>query len=306
MNSQPNFTGETNHGLSSHWSHQVENSGIALLARQLASRLRNGWERFRPLPLPRYVVGTPRTGTGHPLDPFFPPNIPTLANAATSREAADFVVKLLETLSVCNETSGQQLFYRWAVDKFGRYWHDADIMTLLWAAATLGRPNNYLEIGVRRGRSAAVVAAIRSECAIYGFDLWVAGYAGDENPGPSFVRNEIRAVRHRGHVELISGDSRKTVSAFLQHHPELYFDLITVDGDHSVIGAAADFANVLPRLKVGGIIVCDDVCLPSVQRVWEKIIKQDSRYVSWDYTYSAYGVAAAIRISDEPALAMRP
>ncbi len=61
----------------------------------------------------------------------------------------------------------------------------------------------------------------------------------------------------------------------------------------------------LPRLKVGGVIVCDDVSVPSVKRAWEKIVKRDSRYVSWEFTTGGYGVGAAIRITDEPALAAR-
>ena len=275
------------------------------VARRVANRLRNGWGRIRPVPRPRYATGTPKTGSDHPLDPFFPPNIETLATAASSNEAANFVLSVIERLSPSEETANQRVYYLWAQDKFGVHWRNADITTLLWAASILVRPANYLEIGVRRGRSAAVVGAAQPDCAIYGFDLWVAGYGGDDNPGPDFVRNELRAVGHRGSVEMASGNSRVTVLAFVQRHPELYFDLITVDGDHSVAGAAADLANVLPKLKVGGVIVCDDVAVPSVKRVWEKIVKRDSRYVSWEFTSGGYGVGAAIRITDEPALAAR-
>ena len=275
------------------------------MAHRVARRLRNGWDRIRPVPRPRYASGTPKTGSDHPLDPFFPPNIETLASAASSKEAADFVLKVIEQLTPSEENARQRVYYLWAQDKFGAHWRNADITTLLWAASTLIRPTNYLEIGVRRGRSAALVAAVQPDCAIYGFDLWVTDYGGHDNPGPDFVRNELRAVGHRGSVELTSGNSRATVPIFLQRHPQLYFDLITVDGDHSVVGAATDLANTLPRLKVGGIVVCDDVCVPSVKRVWEKIVKRDSRYVSWEFTSGGYGVGAAIRITDEPALAAR-
>ncbi|MDP3768083.1 MAG: class I SAM-dependent methyltransferase, partial [Dehalococcoidia bacterium] len=167
---------------------------------------------------------------------------------------------------------------------------------------TMIRPNSYLEIGVRRGRSAAVVAASCPQCAIYGFDLWIPGYHNEPNPGPDFVRSELRAVGHEGPVELVAGDSRETVPAFLQQQPDLYFDVITVDGDHSVMGAAADLANTLPRLKVGGVLVFDDVAAePPLQRVWERVVERDSRYASWTYTDSGAGVAVAIRISDGPA-----
>jgi predicted O-methyltransferase YrrM len=257
------------------------------------------------MPRPRYTTGTPKTGSEHLLDPFFPPNIETLATAASSSDAADFIISVIEKLTPSEETTNQRIFYLWAQDKFGVHWRNADVTTLLWAAATLVRPTNYLEIGMRRGRSVAVVAAVQPECAIYGFDLWVSGYGGDDNPGPDFVRSELEAVGHQGSIELTSGNSRETVPAFLEREPQLYFDLINVDGDHSVIGASTDLANVLPRLKVGGVIVCDDVAVPSVRRAWETIVKRDSRYVSWDFTSVGYGVGAAIRITDEPALSAR-
>jgi predicted O-methyltransferase YrrM len=159
------------------------------------------------------------------------------------------------------------------------------------------RPKTYLEIGVRRGRSAAVVGATTPDCAIYGFDLWLEGYAGLENPGPEFVRGELRAAGHTGHVTLVSGDSHRTVPAFLKEHPGLFFDLMTVDGDHSLIGAARDLATVLPRLKVGGVIVFDDiVSAPCLARVWRGFVQEDSRYRSWEYDDAGAGVAAAIRV----------
>ena len=271
-------------------------------------RIRRAWERVRPFPSPRYVPGTPKIGENQPPMVVQIPNTLTLAAAATSGEANAFVASIVEMLTPSEDVAGQQAYYRLSQAQFGRYWHYADLTTVLWAAATLIRPNNYLEIGVRRGRSTAMVAATCPDCAIYGFDLWVADYGGVPNPGPDFVRSELRAVGHRGNVELSSGDSRETVPAFLRAHPQLYFDLITVDGDHSLVGAATDLANVLPRLKVGGILAFDDISrVPILRRVWDKVVKRDSRFVPWEYNDAGYGIAVAIRIGDEPLLvAMRP
>ncbi len=148
-----------------------------------------------------------------------------------------------------------------------------------------------------------MIGATRPECAIVGFDLWIEDYAGVTNPGPEFVKSELQAVGHRGSVELISGDSRVTVPAFLREHPDLFFDVITVDGDHSALGAATDLANVLPRLKVGGIVAFDDIAGTLVLgRVWDQLVKSDSRYATWEFTDDGVGVAAAIRIGDGPLL----
>ncbi len=145
---------------------QVEGPRSVSVARRVANRLRNGWGRVRPVPRPRYTTGTPKTGSDHPLDPFFPPNIETLASAASANEAANFVIGVIEQLSPSEETANQRVYYLWAQDRFGVHWRNADVTTLLWAATTLIRPTNYLEIGVRRGRSAAVVGAAQTDCAL--------------------------------------------------------------------------------------------------------------------------------------------
>ncbi len=267
-------------------------------ARTLARAARRAWEEMRPLPRARYLTETPKTGSDHILDPFFPPTISTIAEGALSREAADYVLCLLQMLSPTEETIGQQLFFQWAHGKFDKFWRHADITTVLVSASMAVRPKTYLEIGVRRGRSAAVVGALCPNCAIYGCDLWLPDYAGAENPGPDFVRGELCAVGHIGDVTLLSGDSRTTVPAFLREHPDLFFDLITVDGDHSISGAARDMANVLPRLKVGGVVVFDDICsAPALLRVWRWFVKDDARFRAWEFTDTGAGVAAAIRVA---------
>jgi predicted O-methyltransferase YrrM len=234
---------------------------------------------------------------------FFPPNAPTLAAAAQSSDVADYVVSVLAKLSPDTEGDKQSIFYQWGKAKYGTHWRYADIATTLRAAALLIRPRTYLEIGVRRGRSAAIVGATCTGCHIYGFDLWVPGYGDAENPGPDLVRSELKTVGHTGEVTLVTGDSKETVPRFLREHPGLFFDLITVDGDHSVAGAMADLVNALPRLKVGGILVFDDICsAPLLARVWDVLVRRDSRFVTWEFTAAGYGVAAAIRISDTPAL----
>ncbi|MEX0786652.1 MAG: class I SAM-dependent methyltransferase [Dehalococcoidia bacterium] len=254
-------------------------------------------ERIRPFPTPRYRPTTPKRGSSDPWDPFFPPNAHTLGAAAMSSEAALAVAGVVGKLSAIEQHTTAEFFYRWGMGLFGQHWRHADQLTTLWAAATLIQPGSYLEVGVCRGRSAAVVGALRPQCAIYGFDMWIPDYAGAPNPGPDFVRDELRAAGHQGELVLESGDSRATLPAFLARHPDLYFDLITVDGDKSVLGVAHDYANALPRLKVGGIVVTDDIAMfPRLRRVWDRVIERDGRFVSWEYAEGGRGVAAAIRV----------
>jgi predicted O-methyltransferase YrrM len=265
-------------------------------ARALAHRIRSAWQAVQPLPRPRYRPSTPRIGGDDPWDPFLPPTALTLGAAALSPEASSCVLALFDRLTPHDDYAMARFHLTWARDRFGAYWRYADLHTALWAAATLVRPDGYLEIGVNRGRSAALVGSLRPTCAIYGFDAWIEGYADAANPGPDFVRDELRRAGHTGNVTLVSGDSRTTLPAFLTAHPDLFFDLVTVDGDKSVRGFSGDLAHALPRLKVGGVLAVDDLAaVPALRRVWREVIERDARFVTWEFVDAGYGVAAAVR-----------
>lgn len=266
---------------------------------RLRYRLRIGWYKVCPLPRPRYITGTPTTGGNDGFDLFFPPTAQTLGEAAMSGEAFAFAQQVLERLTPGDDLVSTPFYQRWGAGKFGQYWRYADLLSTLWAAATCLYPKAYLEIGVHRGRSAALVGALFPEVAIYGFDLWIPDYAGIESPGPDFVRQEIARAGHTGPVTLISGDSRKTVPAFLREHPDLYLDLITIDGDKSLPAAAADYASTLARLKIGGIVLSDDIQMfPWLQRVWDALIRRDRRYVTWEFPDARRGISAGIRVAE--------
>ena len=263
----------------------------------LERRIRAAWWKVRPFQLAQYPASTPWVGRGGPLDFHLTPTADTVGAAAMSEEAATAVEAILAKLSPEEHLNAARFMYSWARAKFGAYWRFADMATTLWAAATFLQPMTYLEVGVWRGRSAAVVGTIAPECDIYGFDMWIPRYA--ENLGPDFVKGELKNIGHRGDVVLVSGDSKVTLPAFLREHPDLYFDLMAIDGDKSMSGVASDFAAALPRLKVGGILVYDDMAsLPRLQRIWNKVIGSDIRYVHWEYRNAGVGVAAAVRISE--------
>lgn len=180
----------------------------------------------------------------------------------------------------------------------GPHWRYADITTALAAAAELTAPRSYLEIGVRRGRSLAVVVGRAPACDIVGVDLWNPGYAGIDNPGVEHVRAQASAAGHTGTLELVSGDSHEVLPRLFAARPDLDFDLITVDGDHSRRGAARDLRDVLPRLRIGGVLVFDDIGHPAhpyLSKVWRRTVERHRRYATWTYDDVGYGVALAVR-----------
>lgn len=227
-------------------------------ARRLYARALSTWERIEPLPRPRYIHDTPAIDDGgHGL--FFRLTADTLGAAALSSDAKDFVSDVLSRLTSIEELERQQLKMRAGSEKYGAHWRYANLYTLLCAGAYFIQPSNYLEIGVRRGYSAAIVAAMCPSSNIYGCDLWMEDYGDAPNPGPDFVRKELVKAGHQGEATFISGDSRSTVPQFLAANRDLFLDMITVDGVKSIRGAAFDFAHTLPRLKVGGVVAYDDL-----------------------------------------------
>lgn len=180
----------------------------------------------------------------------------------------------------------------------GREWRYVDIASALAAATELLRPSSYLEVGVRRGRSMAIVAARAPKCLIIGVDMWQPNYAGMENPGPDHVRAELAKVGFAGDLELLTGDSHRVLPRLFSQRPDLTFDLITVDGDHSPRGAARDLRDVLPRLRIGGVLVFDDISHPhhpKLLEIWRRVVVAERRYSTWHFDDVGYGVAVAVR-----------
>jgi len=219
---------------------------------------------------------------------------PLITGGAVVREA----LQVLERLTSDAYSDFVCEFYRSGLQKFSDGWQYADINTaLLGLAATLA-PADYLEIGVRRGRSLAMVASRVPACRVVACDLFLENYANMENPGPDFVRSELGRVGFGGSIEFVIGDSAAVLPSYFEQHPSLFFDLITVDGDHTERGARIDLQNVLPRLKIGGALVFDDLsnsAHPELERVWKMTVVADRRFSTFSFTDVGFGVGIAIR-----------
>lgn len=225
-------------------------------------------------------------------------NTTTLANFAVSGELLEELLSFHTELINDKYVEYVDAFYREGLKRFGIYWSYMDIINVLYAASKLVKPINYLEIGVRRGRSLCTVVRGNPDVNIYAFDMWLSNYAGMDNPGPDFVLNELNIHGHRGQVSFVNGNSHETIPQFFNENPELKFDLITVDGDHSEEGALKDLLNVIPKLNVGGVIVFDDISHPAhmyLYDVWKKALNEFPELSSFEFVESGYGIAFAIK-----------
>ena len=222
----------------------------------------------------------------------------TIFKESASLETYKGVIEILNQLEPEASVSFVQKYISKGINNFGTSWTYSDINTVLYAICNLAKIENYLEIGVRRGRSMSIVVSQSKNVNIYGFDMWIKNYVGAENPGQALVVQEIKKNGHTGQINFIDGDSKKTIPKFFSENPDLYFDLITVDGDHSLSGAKKDLRNVKDRLKIGGILVFDDISShehPYLKRLWEKEIKSKKNFHTYEFTDIGLGVAFAIR-----------
>jgi tetratricopeptide (TPR) repeat protein len=223
----------------------------------------------------------------------------TLAEYAKSEKCWNEILGFHQTLAPDKYVDYLDAYYSECIKRFGDHWVYYDIVNVLYAASRLTQPINYLEIGVRRGRSVSTVAKGCPSVNIYAFDMWQQNYAGMENPGPKFVQDELNKHGHAGKLDFINGNSHETLPLFFKQNPGLDFDMITVDGDHTEEGALQDLRDVLPNLALGGIIIFDDISHPQhmyLADTWKKAIREHGGIKTFEYTELGYGVAFGIRV----------
>lgn len=130
---------------------------------------------------------------------------------------------------------------------------------LLFAAVSLTRPeqiHKILEIGTFTGESTIVLRALFDFASITTIDLpepyLVGGEIAEE-------RNIIKSLRQKNitsaKAELILKDSR-----LIDHEDLEKYDLIWLDGDHSLPTVEIDLKNAMKTLNDNGILIMDDIC----------------------------------------------
>jgi hypothetical protein len=187
--------------------------------------------------------------------------------------------------------------YHQALSQKIPYW---DVRAAVWAVAHVIRPATYLEVGTRRGWSLAQVFAECPDVRAVVVDQWIENYGGLQGT-PEFLQKKMQAVVGAGHtpkLEFLSGNSHDVLPTFFNYPTSLtYGDLITVDGDHTRLGAWWDLTDLFPHVAVGGAIVFDDLeCVaeretPQARNALDRLPMPahfDTLQDIWDYMKSMY------------------
>lgn len=129
----------------------------------------------------------------------------------------------------------------------------ADEAELRYLASLAARPGtrSICEVGFNAGFSSWAFLSASPTVTVHSFDLADYAYssAAKAHVDESFP----------GRHTLITGNSHETVTAFATAHPEVRFDVVFVDGDHSVDGARADLADLRALARPDTVVVMDDI-----------------------------------------------
>jgi predicted O-methyltransferase YrrM len=128
-----------------------------------------------------------------------------------------------------------------------------------------------MEIGFNAGHSADIFLKNPSS-RLLSFDLGSHDYVG-------IAKKYIDELHPNRHL-LILGDSRETLSKFMDQYPdEAHFDVIFIDGGHDYDIAKSDLDNCLKMSSKDTLIIMDDIVTgqqyqwtEGPSKVWEEAI----------------------------------
>lgn len=122
-------------------------------------------------------------------------------------------------------------------------------------------PANILEIGTDKGDSACHMAAARADNYVVTIDVAVSQVILDRvAPFPNLLFIQDNANR----VPDLPNDLRRI-------RPE--YDIFFEDGEHSGGQVSGEWANYVPLVRSGGLIIMDDINLPTgIREFWDNIV----------------------------------
>jgi predicted O-methyltransferase YrrM len=133
-----------------------------------------------------------------------------------------------------------------------------------------GKPIKYMEIGVFLGSTSEWMLdniLTHPDARLIGIDPWewfrpLRKRFPTEEVWKEKMLDRIDQLRekYKGKAEFIKGYSQNILreAEFLDKHEDNSFDLIYIDGHHSIQCAMRDYVLTWPLLKIGGVMIFDD------------------------------------------------
>jgi predicted O-methyltransferase YrrM len=163
------------------------------------------------------------------------------------------------------------------------------------------KPQKIAEVGVFEGKSTLALAyacKLNKTGTVYAVDSWTKQDCTDDETTSgqeywaamdmdghyeAFVRHVVRAdvVRQIQFCRMSSWDA----SRFL---PDM--DMVHIDANHAEWPSTSDVVNWLPKLKIGGYLVMDDVHFESTQTALRFVLKRSELVARYDLAESCFAV----------------
>ena len=138
----------------------------------------------------------------------------------------------------------------------------------------------YFEVGTSEGKSLKTVVENSKDLKKIGScDIWKDKYGGTDRGNHNHIVDLLNEIGYKGEVEFFDGDSHKILPTIMhdENHIEKY-DLVLVDGDHSLEGNRQDLIECWPMVKPGGCIIFDDITHPKhlfLEEVFDIWVKEN-------------------------------
>lgn len=163
------------------------------------------------------------------------------------------------------------------------------------------RPQKIAEVGVFEGKSTLAMAhacKLNGSGTVYAIDSWKREDCIDDESNANqewwskldldqhyanFVSHAVRAdvVKQIQFCRMSSWDASR-------HLPDV--DMVHIDANHAEWPSTSDVVNWLPKLKVGGYIVMDDVNWDSTQTALKFVLKRCSFISRFDLAESVFAI----------------
>jgi hypothetical protein len=134
---------------------------------------------------------------------------------------------------------------------------------------------NFLEIGCLAGESLRLFNDYFKYANIFGVDIWPNLLKSDGTSFLDLTKIPEKFKIQYPEIELITCNSTDPYDVSLKIKNT--FDVIIDDGDHTLDGQFATFANFIPKLNSGGIYIIEDVenhnIAPLISRIQNYVAK---------------------------------